>query len=159
MNIKRNIIQHLKSFYSYLRNKNIVSTGRLTRLLFVRNISIYIILLLSPFLVMFIVPPSIIWIFNILQLLAIILLIASIFDRLHDLGHTGWFSLFLTVPVLGLIFFLYLCIAKGDPATNKYGERTHINYSKMDYVLAYASIILIPILIIVAFFAAIITEL
>lgn len=33
--------------------------------------------------------------------------------RFHDLGKSGWFSLLLIIPIVGLIVVIYLCIA--DP--------------------------------------------
>ena len=43
--------------------------------------------------------------------------------RLHDRNHTGWLSLLILVPLLNLIFILYLIFAKGDDRSNQYGPR------------------------------------
>ena len=41
--------------------------------------------------------------------------------RLHDCNTSGWLSLLLIVPLLNIIFCLYLMIAKGDEGHNNYG--------------------------------------
>lgn len=41
--------------------------------------------------------------------------------RLHDRNHSGWLSLLLFVPVLNIIFALYLIFAKGDAVSNDFG--------------------------------------
>ena len=40
--------------------------------------------------------------------------------RLHDLGKSGWFSIIAVVPVVGLIFSIYLFCAAGQVGRNKY---------------------------------------
>jgi uncharacterized membrane protein YhaH (DUF805 family) len=42
--------------------------------------------------------------------------------RCHDLGRTGWFSLWGWVPYINFIFALYFLFAKGNPDVNKYGD-------------------------------------
>lgn len=41
--------------------------------------------------------------------------------RLNDMGHSGWLSLLLMVPLVGLFVWLWLMIGAGDPDANKYG--------------------------------------
>jgi uncharacterized membrane protein YhaH (DUF805 family) len=41
--------------------------------------------------------------------------------RLHDLGKSGWISLVLVVPLLGLIAVIFLLCASGDAFDNQYG--------------------------------------
>lgn len=41
--------------------------------------------------------------------------------RLNDLNKTGWMSLLYLVPLVGLLFFLYLSFARGDEGVNDYG--------------------------------------
>ena len=43
--------------------------------------------------------------------------------RLNDLDLTGWLSLLMFVPLLNLVFALYLLFAPGTKTTNKYGPR------------------------------------
>ena len=40
--------------------------------------------------------------------------------RLHDLGKNGWFSIIAIVPVVGLIFSIYIFCAAGQIVQNKY---------------------------------------
>ena len=41
--------------------------------------------------------------------------------RLHDINITGWASLILFVPFVGLLAVLYLCWKEGDKAVNQFG--------------------------------------
>ena len=42
--------------------------------------------------------------------------------RLHDLDKTGWFSLIYFIPVVNVIFELYLLFCKGTEGMNRYGS-------------------------------------
>ncbi|MBS9781302.1 MAG: DUF805 domain-containing protein [Gammaproteobacteria bacterium] len=63
--------------------------------------------------------------------------------RLHDLGHTGWLILINLVPLVNIIFSLYLIFAPGEKTSNEYGAMPRPN-KWYHWVLA----ILFPILII-----------
>lgn len=41
--------------------------------------------------------------------------------RFHDIGITGWASLALLIPFLGLLGVIYLCWKHGDTGSNAYG--------------------------------------
>lgn len=41
--------------------------------------------------------------------------------RLHDIGMSGWASLLLLIPFLGLFGVIYLCWKHGDAGSNAYG--------------------------------------
>lgn len=41
--------------------------------------------------------------------------------RLHDLGNTGWMGLLYLIPLVNLVFFLYLLFAPGIKGKNQYG--------------------------------------
>ncbi|RKG30810.1 DUF805 domain-containing protein [Acinetobacter tianfuensis] len=41
--------------------------------------------------------------------------------RLHDRNNSGWLMLLLLIPVLNVLFILYLLLAAGDAGANKYG--------------------------------------
>lgn len=41
--------------------------------------------------------------------------------RFHDINMTGWATIGLFIPVLGLLGVVYLCWKDGDVATNQYG--------------------------------------
>lgn len=48
--------------------------------------------------------------------------------RLHDLNMSAWHNLFLLIPIVGVLFCLYLMFKKGDAGQNHYGippEITH----------------------------------
>ncbi len=42
--------------------------------------------------------------------------------RLHDLGKTGWLVLIMFIPIVNILFYLYLLFAKGDQEENEYGN-------------------------------------
>ncbi|MBR7025121.1 MAG: DUF805 domain-containing protein [Selenomonadaceae bacterium] len=42
--------------------------------------------------------------------------------RLHDLNKSGWFMLLLLVPLVNLLFLLYLWFMPGTQGYNRYGE-------------------------------------
>lgn len=43
--------------------------------------------------------------------------------RLHDLGHSGFWTVLIMVPIIGFIFYFYTLFRKGQESTNKYGEK------------------------------------
>ncbi len=49
--------------------------------------------------------------------------IALAAKRLHDFNRSGWFSLLFIVG--DIIAFIALCLPRGDPGPNRYGERTN----------------------------------
>lgn len=57
----------------------------------------------------------------ILILPLIILIFSAATKRLHDIGRSGWFALFLYFPVINLLLIALLVIVKGDQKINKYG--------------------------------------
>ncbi len=42
--------------------------------------------------------------------------------RLHDLGKTGWLVLIIFIPIVNILFYLYLLFGKGDQEENEYGN-------------------------------------
>ena len=47
--------------------------------------------------------------------------------RLHDLDRTGWLTLLMFVPLINVIFGLYLLFGSGSPGMNKYGPAPQEN--------------------------------
>jgi uncharacterized membrane protein YhaH (DUF805 family) len=41
--------------------------------------------------------------------------------RLHDFDVSGWWALFLLVPIFQFIFLIYVLISPGTPETNRFG--------------------------------------
>ena len=41
--------------------------------------------------------------------------------RLHDVGKSGWFLLFIVVLLIGWIYLLYVYVQPGMPGPNEYG--------------------------------------
>jgi uncharacterized membrane protein YhaH (DUF805 family) len=52
-------------------------------------------------------------------------LYAAYIKRLHDLGKNGWYALLVLVPLINLLFILYLGFVPGNTGVNKYGEEPH----------------------------------
>lgn len=50
--------------------------------------------------------------------------VVSVFvmQRLHDLNISGWFCLLMLIPLVNIVFGLYLIIAPGSNETNRYGN-------------------------------------
>lgn len=56
--------------------------------------------------------------------------------RLNDLNRTGWMSLLWFVPVVNLVFWLYLTFASGDEGYNDYGVPAEPP-TTLHYILAF----------------------
>lgn len=50
-------------------------------------------------------------------------LAATMVRRLHDVGKSGLFLIWLAVPVAGWLLLLYLCYGESLPGENKYGDQ------------------------------------
>jgi uncharacterized membrane protein YhaH (DUF805 family) len=46
--------------------------------------------------------------------------------RYHDVGVSGWYSLLLLIPFVGLLVFIYLLFAQGQQRDNDYGLRVDL---------------------------------
>jgi uncharacterized membrane protein YhaH (DUF805 family) len=42
--------------------------------------------------------------------------------RLHDISKSGWWSIIIFVPLVGLIALVYFGIAQSTPGTNSWGN-------------------------------------
>ena len=42
--------------------------------------------------------------------------------RLHDINKSGWFWLIIFVPIIGLVYVIYLLAKPGDVGDNQYGS-------------------------------------
>jgi uncharacterized membrane protein YhaH (DUF805 family) len=68
-------------------------------------------------------PLVIIWIVYVgSMILSVWISLAVYAKRWHDCGKSGWMSLVLLIPIVGVFWFLgYLGFVKGTPGSNKYG--------------------------------------
>lgn len=94
---------------------------------------------------------------NAIQLFGSLLLIAVyvvflvfslifIIRRLHDRNHSGWFSILFFIPIINLIFIIYLLCAKGDVENNRFGApRATPSWER---IMGWIYIVLMPIVII-----------
>lgn len=42
--------------------------------------------------------------------------------RLHDINKSGWWYLIIFVPLVGVLYLIYLLIKRSFPSTNPYGD-------------------------------------
>jgi len=70
--------------------------------------------------------------------------------RLHDLDRTGWLTLLMIVPLINVLFGLYLLFGSGSPETNKYGPPPQANTALEIIIGLIAPIVIIGILAAVA---------
>lgn len=99
--------------------------------------------------------PSIGFFVPIILIYIILLYFTYIFAirRLHDLNKTGWLSLVLLIPLVGIFFWIYISCAKGDEGNNNYGApRLTRGWEK---VLGWIYIIMIPLSLILTVAVAI----
>lgn len=126
---------HKKEFYFTMKNLHLeqrfLSThGRINRQIFI----LYFICFLL-FATLMIVPTSSIIIGNSSDLIIEIIttissvtieiaFLPSLFltaKRLHDLNKSAVYMTLYVIPFINILFFLYLCLAKGTSGENKYG--------------------------------------
>ncbi|AOA57128.1 DUF805 domain-containing protein [Acinetobacter larvae] len=71
-------------------------------------------------------PESSLWVFASISVLisATVCYFFFIFSirRLHDLNRSGWLSLCYLLPIINVIFALYLLCVAGQPEDNPYGQ-------------------------------------
>ncbi len=42
--------------------------------------------------------------------------------RFHDIDNSGWFCLFLLIPIINIVFLLFLIFKKGTLGANRFGD-------------------------------------
>ena len=57
--------------------------------------------------------------------------------RLHDLNHSGWFSLILYLPVVNFFLLLYLAFRRGLPVENQFGYPSSYQPSRLFSIAGY----------------------
>lgn len=57
----------------------------------------------------------------ILGLALLIPSVAVLIRRLHDLDRSGWWALFMFLPILGTLLLLVFCVMKGTEGPNRFG--------------------------------------
>ena len=102
-------------------------SGRVTRFEFWGHHLFWSAMIVGPLLIAYWLPHTRafgdpIGIFVILAMLIAYPAIASVHARrLHDIGHSGWWVLFLFVPFVNIALWVYLGFFRGNPESNKYG--------------------------------------
>ena len=72
--------------------------------------------------------------------------------RLHDLNSSGWLSILVIVPYLNILFLAYLCIKKGEPESNDYGDSLEYEGPTFLLFLCYAVLCIYPVSMGVGFY-------
>jgi uncharacterized membrane protein YhaH (DUF805 family) len=67
-----------------------------------------------------------------ISLICMVLIAIQGIKRLHDINMSGWYWLVFLIPVVNLIFGLYVVFKDGTPGSNKYGEDPKARQSVMD---------------------------
>lgn len=71
-------------------------------------------------------------IFAVIYIVLIYFTIVFTIRRLHDLNKTGWLSLLFLVPLVNIVFGLYVLFAKGSQGVNNYGpQRPTLGWEKV----------------------------
>ncbi len=71
-------------------------------------------------------------IFAVLYIALIYFVFVFAIRRLHDLNQSGWLSLLLLIPLVNIIFGLYILFGKGTQGVNKYGpQRITLGWEKV----------------------------
>ena len=98
----------------------------------------------------------------ILALLSYIGCIASIvivfIRRLHDLNKSGWLVLLTFIPFVGIIFSIYVCVARGSTTTNNYGAFRPTEQAEKFLGYLYLAFLSLFLVVYLMLFAAIISK-
>ena len=69
-------------------------------------------------------------------------LVTAIRRRLHDFDVSGWWTLLLLLPLFQFIFLIYLAVAPGTPASNRFGPQAAPASLRVKAVLAIGCLLL-----------------
>jgi uncharacterized membrane protein YhaH (DUF805 family) len=84
-------------------------------------------------------------------LVTIVVGVLFMIRRLHDLDGSGWWALLALIPVVNLLFFLYLLVKAGTPGPNRHGpQRETPGWEKVVGVIGVALIVVAVIGILAA---------
>lgn len=84
---------------------------------------------------------------------SIVMLVFSIMfgvQRLHDLGQSGWLYLLILVPLVNMIFWLYLAFAPGSYDSNQYGNPPPPNSGGVTAVAIIVPVVWVVLMVFVA---------
>ncbi|KQZ27530.1 hypothetical protein ASD58_13035 [Duganella sp. Root1480D1] len=70
--------------------------------------------------------------------------------RLHDLGKSGWLSLLMVVPLVSVVFWLWLVFGPGDADSNEYGPPPGPNSTGVIILAAF-----VPVMFVLSIMASI----
>lgn len=58
---------------------------------------------------------------GVFHIVAMIVMMALVVRRFHDIGYSGWFTLTLFIPIVNLCALVVLLFFKSTPGANRYG--------------------------------------
>lgn len=58
---------------------------------------------------------------GIFHIVAVIVMMALVVRRFHDIGYSGWFTLTLFIPIVNIGAFIVLLFFKSTPGANRFG--------------------------------------
>src|SRR5690348_2945671 len=89
--------------------------------------------------------PTIGWpLFAIFEIAVWVMSVGFMVRRLHDMDKSGWWSLLILVPLVNLIFWLFLIFAPGTIGENRFGAPPPSNSTWV--IVGAWSLLLIPLL-------------
>ena len=132
-----------QSFSEVVRNTYFNHRGRLSPQVFVVAMAFLVLAMATAHFVLYpmcALLPSAIKGFVIIGYIFTLIysLFVLVIKRLHDLNHTGWFSLFIYTPFLNLLFLLYLIFKHGDTTENKFGHPSSYSPPKIIMLVSYS---------------------
>jgi uncharacterized membrane protein YhaH (DUF805 family) len=80
-------------------------------------------------------------------LVSFIISIIFFIRRLHDIEKSGWFSLLLIIPLVNLIFGIYVLVKKGTEGVNRFGSARAT--PKWEKILGIISLVIIVLYLVV----------
>jgi uncharacterized membrane protein YhaH (DUF805 family) len=54
--------------------------------------------------------------------------------RVHDLGRSGWYYIFVLLPILGWLGLIILLFTEGNSGSNKYGPDPKLRYEDINEI-------------------------
>lgn len=94
--------------------------GRMTY--FVTGLIVGVVSIFSLFVAGMILPEAALRVFMLVMLIVQLVIQAALsIKRAHDIGHSGWMTVLLFIPLANLVWGLVLLISAGDSRSNQYG--------------------------------------
>ena len=91
-----------------------------------------------------------------LMLVSLIITLIFFIRRLHDINMSGWWSILAFIPLVNIIFGIYVLVKKGTEGSNNFGPtRATPNWERILGIIAIVLIVLYLVVVVIAIAAAI----